>query len=247
MSNEPWLEHTYENEKKVNYKTFCVEKYGIKQRFIVVKTNESIKRAEKTEERRFEKEKKELKNFEKKFEKKSFSCLADLEAELMEKCKKFVYFHLQSFKTHESKTYLKKGRPTQDALAHSHYNAIELTFEEKQEVKSQKANKNSCFIIGTSDFDMPVHEIIKIYRKDQQGVERSFRFLKDPSYFADAFFLKNPKRIEALLCVMTNRFITLCSFTKETSYRIKRKKPICKKSKEKRRSTAHNEMGKYEF
>ena len=34
-------------------------------------------------------------------------------------------------------------------------------------------------------------------------MERSFRFLKDPEYFADALFLKSPSRIAALLCVMT--------------------------------------------
>lgn len=233
LTDEPWSEHTYDNEKEINYKTFYIEKYEIKQRFIVVKTEESIKRSEKTEERRFEKEKKELENFQKKFEKKSFSCPADLEADLREKCKKFVYFNLQSFKTHETKTHLKKGRPAQDAIAKSSYNAIELVFEESQEVKKQRANKNSCFIIGTSDLDMPVHEIIKIYRKDQQGVERSFRFLKDPSYFADAFFLKSPRRIEALLCVMTISLLLYALLQRKLRIELKEKNQFVKNQKKK--------------
>ena len=38
--------------------------------------------------------------------------------------------------------------------------------------------------------------------KSQQRVERGFRFLKDPEFFADSIFLKTPERIEALLMVM---------------------------------------------
>jgi transposase len=38
--------------------------------------------------------------------------------------------------------------------------------------------------------------------KAQQGVERGFRFLKDPLFFADSIFLKSPKRIAALGMIM---------------------------------------------
>ena len=33
-------------------------------------------------------------------------------------------------------------------------------------------------------------------------MERGFRFLKDPLFFADSLFLKNPKRIMALIMIM---------------------------------------------
>ena len=39
--------------------------------------------------------------------------------------------------------------------------------------------------------------------KSQQRVERGFRFLKSPRFLSDAMFLKNPKRIEAMLMIMT--------------------------------------------
>ena len=32
---------------------------------------------------------------------------------------------------------------------------------------------------------------------------RGFRFLKDPLFFADSFFLENPERIETMLCLMS--------------------------------------------
>ena len=39
--------------------------------------------------------------------------------------------------------------------------------------------------------------------KQQQKVEGGFRFLKDPWFMVDSIFLKSPKRIEALMMVMT--------------------------------------------
>jgi len=39
--------------------------------------------------------------------------------------------------------------------------------------------------------------------KNQQKVERGFRFLKDPKFHADSIFLKKPERIASLLMIMT--------------------------------------------
>ena len=39
--------------------------------------------------------------------------------------------------------------------------------------------------------------------KNQQDVERGFAFLKDPWFMANRIFLKSPKRIQALMMVMT--------------------------------------------
>ena len=50
---------------------------------------------------------------------------------------------------------------------------------------------------------MSAEELITIYKAQGTTVERGFRFLKDPMFFADSVFLKNPKRIMALLMVMT--------------------------------------------
>ncbi|MFT4807471.1 MAG: transposase [Paraglaciecola sp.] len=39
--------------------------------------------------------------------------------------------------------------------------------------------------------------------KEQQGVERGFRFIKDPLFHLSGVFLKKPERIDALMMVMT--------------------------------------------
>ncbi len=39
--------------------------------------------------------------------------------------------------------------------------------------------------------------------KEQQGVERGFRFIKDPQLHLNNIFLKKPERINALMMIMT--------------------------------------------
>lgn len=45
-------------------------------------------------------------------------------------------------------------------------------------------------------------EQLLIHYKQQQGIERGFRFLKDPLFFASSVFLKTPERIMALAFIM---------------------------------------------
>jgi transposase len=44
--------------------------------------------------------------------------------------------------------------------------------------------------------------ILSAYKGQGVSVERGFRFLKDPLFFASSLFLEKPERIMALLMVM---------------------------------------------
>ncbi len=44
-------------------------------------------------------------------------------------------------------------------------------------------------------------EILDLY-KSQQKVERGFRFLNDPWFMVDDFYLKKPEKIEDLVVIM---------------------------------------------
>jgi transposase len=50
--------------------------------------------------------------------------------------------------------------------------------------------------------DMDEANMLSTYKK-QQGVERGFRFIKDPLFHLSGIFLKKPERIDALMMVMT--------------------------------------------
>ena len=61
------------------------------------------------------------------------------------------------------------------------------------------------FILATnieSSSEIQSSEILWNY-KNQQSCERGFRFLKEPQFFADSFFVKKPERVETILFIMS--------------------------------------------
>lgn len=61
------------------------------------------------------------------------------------------------------------------------------------------------FILATNIVDemiLPDARLLAIYKEQSRSVERGFRFLKDPMFFADSLFLKSPARIMAMIMVM---------------------------------------------
>jgi transposase len=61
------------------------------------------------------------------------------------------------------------------------------------------------FILATNEPDaqqLSPEAMLSQYQAQAVSVERGFRFLKDPLFFADSLFLKNPGRIMALIMIM---------------------------------------------
>jgi transposase len=85
---------------------------------------------------------------------------------------------------------------------------VDVTFAKNQTKIEDTLNKKCRFILATNKLDNEQYkddQILKEY-KEQQNVESGFRFLKDPWFMVDSIFLKLPKRIEALMMVMTRAF-----------------------------------------
>jgi transposase len=66
------------------------------------------------------------------------------------------------------------------------------------------ARKKAAFIVATNILDEQrlSHEEVISTDKEQGGVERGFRFLKDPLFLASSVFVKKPERVIALSFVM---------------------------------------------
>ena len=67
-------------------------------------------------------------------------------------------------------------------------------------------SKHGLYVIATNVLDveeLSASEAIATYKAQGVTVERGFRFLKDPAFFADSLFLKKPSRLMALMMVMT--------------------------------------------
>ena len=82
-------------------------------------------------------------------------------------------------------------------------------------------NRKGRFVLATNQLneaELPAGKILTQY-KEQQVVEGGFRFLKDPWFMVDSFFVKTRRRIEALMMIMT-----LCLLVYNfAQYRVRKK------------------------
>ena len=181
---------------------------GVKLKALCVYSQQARKRAEKSVEAKVNKEIAEL---EKKLDKhghKAFSCEPDALKATNEIIKKFKFVKVKELNVTKEPVY-KKGRRAADAEPVGYNHFVQLTVERNEEIIAEEKNEKAVFVIVTNDTenDWKAAELLKNY-KSQQRVERGFRFLKDPQFFMDSFFLKKPERIEALLMIMvTSLFV----------------------------------------
>jgi transposase len=195
-----WQKIDEENQ----YKTFEVEHYGIKQRWIVVQSQESIHRAEKRIQKAIEKEKKALEGDLKKLIKQKFHCREDALENLAALNKKRKFHQVKPLDIISHKHFKGRGKPKKDA----EYEILwqiqgEVVFDES--AREMLVGQESCYVIGSTALkeDLSDSEIIIGYKGQNSSVEKGFRFLKDPLFFVSSLFIKKSERIMGLLMVMT--------------------------------------------
>jgi transposase len=179
---------------------------GIRQRWLVVHSRAARRRAEATLERRHLKQgEAELKAFDR-LCRQSFACAADAQAALDAFAK-----GLKLTRVHEGRI-VQQTRPTPKRRQTANRDpdpvryAVEGQMASRIDIHARQLRQKSCFIVATNDTDGTVlsdGQVLDAYRKDQQKVERGFRFLKDPLFMASTLFLKSAQRLMALMAVMT--------------------------------------------
>jgi transposase len=177
---------------------------GVRQRWVVVYSPEAYQRAIKQVDRDCLKQSTaDGKAFEALCHK-DFACVADAKQALAEFEKECTLTIVTSSTIVERPHYPGRGRPSQGRKPTLTYR-IEGTLASVPERRLARLRQESCFILATNHLDtsaLSEEELISAY-KDQQKVERGFRFLKDPLFLASSLYLKSPKRIMVLLMVMT--------------------------------------------
>jgi transposase len=179
---------------------------GVKQRWLVVYTQAAHGRAEQTVNKQHLKQSQaEYKAFNA-LAKRSFACAADAEAALthLQKTLKVVALHDPCIV--EVEGFKGKGRPSKGRKPDTVSYRIEAGVASVLETRHRKIQQKSCFILASNQLEeaqLGHEEILDYYTPGQQKVERGFRFLKDPWFMANTLFLKSPKRIMALMMIMT--------------------------------------------
>ncbi|MBF0123777.1 MAG: IS1634 family transposase [Magnetococcales bacterium] len=83
--------------------------------------------------------------------------------------------------------------------------AVKVAWSRHDAAIDAELRSKGRFVLATNQLDHDELSDLEFFQeyKDQSQVEGGFRFLKDPWFMVDSIFLKTPKRIEALMMIMT--------------------------------------------
>jgi transposase len=133
-----------------------------------------------------------------------FACQADAQEALARESKGKPAWLLLHTELVAHPRHASRGRPRKDAPILTEEWQIVATATINQELVKQEAFRKACWIVGTNILETAElsDEALTTTYKDQGGVERGFRFLKDPLFLASSVFVKKPERIMALGLIM---------------------------------------------
>jgi transposase len=177
---------------------------GIAQRWLVVFSPVAAQREEKSLQRRVEKEARVAQKAWHKLSTQTFNCPEDALSASQDLEKRWKYHQAQA-EANPLTRYPNRGRPAEgtrpDVIGYQLQGQLVLSESALEEAR----RKLGRFILATNETDPDVltaPAMLSQYKAQAISVERGFRFLKDPLFFADSLFLKNPGRIMALIMIM---------------------------------------------
>jgi transposase len=156
-------------------------------------------------EKELHKSEKKLKKELKRLQGTVFACQPDAYEALLQFTESLEYHQLVQTSLQPVRSQRAPGQPRgqKSAMPVEGYH-IRARLERKPDVETQLTQQSSRFILATNQLDTqqwPPQKLLEEY-KQQQRVERGFRFLKDPLFFTSSVFVKKPQRVEALALIM---------------------------------------------
>lgn len=211
--------------EKYKYQKYIKNYADIKQRWLIVFSEDSYKREIKTLNKNLLKTtNKEMIEFTN-LKMEEFACEQDAIIALNKFKKKCLLSEFNSIEIIKKSNFKDKGRPKKNAkpdfYTYQIVGNISISIEKKEKLQQKKG----FFIIATNELDeekLSDTELFEAY-KNQGKVERGFRFLKDPQFMASTLFLKSPKRIEALMMIMTLSLLVYAALEYKTRQLLKEK------------------------
>ena len=177
---------------------------GVQQRWLVVFSEASHKREVATFQKGLAKKRVEAQ--------KALKQLSQQEFSTRKAAKAAVAALEEQWKLHQGKVEIEKvfhykgpGRPRKGQKPeHVGWRVVGQVVDREEAIAEARKSKGK-FVLGSNELDkepLPAEMILKAYKGQAASVERGFRFLKDPMFFASSLFLEKPERIMALLMVM---------------------------------------------
>lgn len=196
-------DHLWVADEDTRYMAFGAYYAGIKQRWLLVLHDPSRLKQDQSLQQRIDKERLGIDKKLETLQNRDFGC-ADAVHKAVAALTKTWRYHRVDLTLYTEKRYQQAGRPAADA-------PFALVWRFRGEVRQDEAvieqhkRSHGKYIIASNELDeskLGLLEMLALYKSQTSSVERGFRFLKDPLFFADSLFLKKPARIMALLMVM---------------------------------------------
>ena len=190
---------------KSSFRSLCTTYAGISQRWMVIYSPEARHRATKTINKNWLKQTTALQKSFQHLCSQNYRCQEDAEKALQSFQQKQKLMEIIPEAVEKIARYKKSGRPGKDQQADYFDYQIRGTIMTLIEPRIQRIQRKSCYVLATNQLDseqLSDSEVMALY-KNQQKVERGFRFLKDPMFMSSNFFLKSPERVMVLTMIMT--------------------------------------------
>jgi transposase len=175
-----------------------------KERWVIVRTHTQMRATKEQMEKKGKKTQQEWKKRLWHLSKQAFSCENDAQQAWQQAMKGKPSWLIATFTWKEQGQYQQRGRPKKEATPDQTVWYLVPKLEVDQHEVTVLARKKAAFIVATNILDTPrlSHEQVISTYKEQGGVERGFRFLKDPLFLASSIFVKKPEHVIALSFVM---------------------------------------------
>ena len=189
-------------DERYSFSRTFVEYAGIVQNWVLLLSHNLKGKKEVTLSNSFDKKVKEAEKDLNKLKSKHFFCEADaLEgAENWIKDFPFLTFQKLDLKSLKKRESGKRGRPAKDEKLMTYY-SVDAEIKLNEAYLDQNMEKAGLFVLASNDLSLSPEEMLTKY-KDQDKVEKGFRFLKSDTFSVSKVYLKNEGRIQALMMVM---------------------------------------------
>jgi len=175
---------------------------GVPQKLVMFLSEESRRKESKTLEKHRLKEEEKIAKALVHLKNREFACEKDAITEAHRWIKEYPHYEFEALEvvSRQKRKSGGRGRPKKEEETETAY-AISARITLKGSAWTSEQHALGRFVLATNDLSLSPEALLAHY-KNQNVVERGFRFLKDKSFEISDVFLKNVGRIEALGMLM---------------------------------------------
>jgi transposase len=177
---------------------------GVRQRWLIVYSEQAEKRELKQLDKRVARAATKAEKVLKTLQNQEFACEKDARQAVAKAAKKLKW-HTVTATYHPIKKYPQPGRPPKGAQRQVVGWQVKAACQVDTDQLEEAQQRLGRFLLATNELNqdrLSDEALLESYKAQWTTVERGFRFLKDPLFFADSLFLKSPARIMAMIMIM---------------------------------------------